>query len=59
MKEGVVVELVEQLEGGEEAVEDEGRPAIAAMDRDSRKARAMIAEARPLGDLDQKLGFFG
>lgn len=32
---------------------------IAAMDRDSRKARAMIAEARPIGALDETLGFFG
>ena len=30
---------------------------IAAMDRDSRKARAMIAAARPLGPLDRRLGF--
>jgi len=32
---------------------------IAAMDRDSRKARAALAEAEPLGELDVKLGFFG
>jgi riboflavin kinase/FMN adenylyltransferase len=32
---------------------------IAAMDRDSRKARDMIAAARPVGLLDEKLGFFG
>jgi riboflavin kinase/FMN adenylyltransferase len=32
---------------------------IAAMDRDSRKARDMIAAARPVGPLDEKLGFFG
>jgi riboflavin kinase/FMN adenylyltransferase len=32
---------------------------IAAMDRDSRKARDMIAAARPIGTLDEKLGFFG
>lgn len=32
---------------------------IAAMDRDSNKARALIAAARPLSDLDRKLGFFG
>lgn len=31
---------------------------IAAMDRDSRKARDMIAKARPISELDQKLGFF-
>jgi riboflavin kinase / FMN adenylyltransferase len=31
---------------------------IAAMDRDSAKARTLLAEARPLGDLDEKLGFF-
>jgi riboflavin kinase/FMN adenylyltransferase len=31
---------------------------IAAMDRDSRRARDMISAARPLGPLDQKLGFF-
>lgn len=31
---------------------------ITAMDRDSNKARAMLAAARPLGDLDAKLGFF-
>jgi riboflavin kinase/FMN adenylyltransferase len=29
------------------------------MDRDSRKARDMIAAARPIGTLDEKLGFFG
>lgn len=32
---------------------------IAAMDRDSKKARALIAEAKPVSDLDEKLGFFG
>lgn len=32
---------------------------ISAMDRDSRKAQAMISEARPIGVLDEKLGFFG
>ena len=32
---------------------------IAAMDRDSRKSRAMIAECGPLGVLDTHLGFFG
>src|SRR5690606_6035923 len=31
---------------------------IAAMDRDSGKARALIAECAPLGPLDEKLGFF-
>jgi riboflavin kinase / FMN adenylyltransferase len=31
---------------------------IAAMDRDSGKSRAILAEARPLGELDEKLGFF-
>ena len=30
---------------------------ITAMDRDSRKARALIAEAEPLSDLDRSLGF--
>ncbi len=30
---------------------------IAAMDRDSRKARAAIAAAAPIGDLDVRLGF--
>lgn len=30
---------------------------IAAMDRDSRKARAMIAAARPISSLDRQLGF--
>ncbi|QYO77497.1 bifunctional riboflavin kinase/FAD synthetase [Devosia salina] len=30
---------------------------IAAMDRDSRKARAMIAAARPISPLDRQLGF--
>ncbi|WEK03140.1 MAG: bifunctional riboflavin kinase/FAD synthetase [Candidatus Devosia phytovorans] len=30
---------------------------IAAMDRDSRKARAALAEAKPLSELDAKLGF--
>ncbi len=32
---------------------------ITAMDRDSRKARTMIAECAPIGDLDRALGFFG
>ena len=32
---------------------------IAAMDRDSRKAREAIAAARPLTELDARLGFFG
>jgi riboflavin kinase/FMN adenylyltransferase len=32
---------------------------VAAMDRDSRKARDLIAKAKPLGELDMKLGFFG
>jgi riboflavin kinase/FMN adenylyltransferase len=32
---------------------------IAAMDRDSRKARELIAAARPMSGLDRKLGFFG
>ncbi len=32
---------------------------MAAMDRDSRKARALIAEAGPLSALDEKLGFLG
>jgi len=32
---------------------------IAAMDRDSRKARAILAEASPLSDLDARLGFLG
>lgn len=32
---------------------------IAAMDRDSKKARTLIAEAAPIGPVDQKLGFFG
>ncbi|MCW5723067.1 MAG: bifunctional riboflavin kinase/FAD synthetase [Devosia sp.] len=31
---------------------------ISAMDRDSRKARAMIADCEALGELDEKLGFF-
>jgi riboflavin kinase/FMN adenylyltransferase len=30
---------------------------IAAMDRDSRKARDILASARPLSELDRKLGF--
>jgi riboflavin kinase/FMN adenylyltransferase len=30
---------------------------IAAMDRDSRKARAAIAAAKPIDDLDTRLGF--
>ena len=29
------------------------------VDRDSRKARALISTARPLGALDSKLGFIG
>ena len=32
---------------------------IAAMDRDSKKARALIAQAKPVSELDEKLGFFG
>lgn len=32
---------------------------IAAMDRDSRKAREALARAMPLSDLDAKLGFVG
>ena len=32
---------------------------MAAMDRDAQKARAMIASARPISDLDARLGFFG
>ena len=32
---------------------------IAAMDRDSRKAREALATAGPLSDLDRTLGFFG
>ena len=32
---------------------------IAAMARDSRKARDLIAEAGPISALDEKLGFFG
>jgi riboflavin kinase/FMN adenylyltransferase len=32
---------------------------IAAMDRDSRKARELLATAKPVSDLDEKLGFFG
>lgn len=32
---------------------------IVAMDRDSRKAREMIDQARPLTELDAKLGFIG
>ncbi|MEO5808175.1 bifunctional riboflavin kinase/FAD synthetase [Devosia sp.] len=31
---------------------------IAAMDRDSAKARAMLADAKPISDLDARLGFF-
>src|SRR5690606_34676745 len=32
---------------------------IAAMDRDSRKAREALAAARPLSELDERLGFVG
>ncbi len=32
---------------------------IAAMDRDSRKARALIAESKPISELDLRLGFLG
>jgi riboflavin kinase/FMN adenylyltransferase len=32
---------------------------IAAMDRDSGKARALIAQASPISALDERLGFFG
>lgn len=32
---------------------------IAAMDRDSNKARALIAGAAPVSELDERLGFFG
>jgi riboflavin kinase/FMN adenylyltransferase len=31
---------------------------IAAMDRDSKKARAIIAACQPISELDKKLGFF-
>jgi len=32
---------------------------IAAMDRDSKKARALIAGAKPVSKVDERLGFFG
>ncbi|HWU18743.1 MAG TPA: bifunctional riboflavin kinase/FAD synthetase [Devosia sp.] len=32
---------------------------IAAMDRDSRKARTLIAEGKPISELDARLGFVG
>jgi riboflavin kinase/FMN adenylyltransferase len=32
---------------------------IAAMDRDSKKARALIAGAKPVSNVDERLGFFG
>ena len=32
---------------------------IAAMDRDRNKARAMLADAKPISALDKQLGFFG
>lgn len=32
---------------------------IAAMDRDSGKARDLVAAAAPMGDIDRRLGFFG
>ncbi|MCP8884892.1 bifunctional riboflavin kinase/FAD synthetase [Devosia sp. XJ19-1] len=32
---------------------------IAAMDRDSQKARGLIAAAKPISELDKGLGFFG
>lgn len=32
---------------------------MAAMDRDAQKARAMLAAARPISDVDARLGFFG
>ncbi|HEY4201024.1 MAG TPA: bifunctional riboflavin kinase/FAD synthetase [Devosiaceae bacterium] len=32
---------------------------MAAMKRDSNKAREVLATARPMGELDRKLGFFG
>ena len=31
---------------------------IVAMDRDSNKARAILAAAQPISGLDRKLGFF-
>ena len=31
---------------------------MAAMDRDAHRARTMLAAARPLSDLDARLGFF-
>lgn len=31
---------------------------VAAMDRDSRKARELIAAAKPISELDERLGFF-
>lgn len=32
---------------------------VVAMDRDSRKARELLAAAQPVSQLDEKLGFFG
>ena len=32
---------------------------IAAMNRDTGKARQILATAKPLSELDRKLGFFG
>lgn len=53
----IAVSLVEHIRGQEvfKGLEE----LIAAMDRDSRKARALIAAAGPISDLDRKLGFFG
>jgi riboflavin kinase/FMN adenylyltransferase len=51
----LTVALVAHIRGQE--VFDGLDQLIAAMDRDSRKARDLLAAARPLSELDRRLGF--
>ena len=53
----IVVCLVDHIRGQE--VFSGLDELITAMNRDSNKARKILAEARPLSELDKKLGFFG
>jgi riboflavin kinase / FMN adenylyltransferase len=53
----ITVSLIAHIRGQE--VFSDLDELIAAMDRDSKKARALIAQAKPLSELDAKLGFFG
>ena len=53
----IVVCLVDHIRGQE--VFSGLDELITAMNRDSNKARKILAEARPLSELDERLGFFG